>query len=254
MNPEQESLETTDIIDLQDLSNEPLDIDASKDLLSATDIELDEVYSDGLNIERAKKAIELAEEMKIQASSKLTKEVIETMFPAIEQREEYYKNTAQRLYTEIHKQAKAYIKEWCKINGYRQVWTNPFSAFFSTKKLTFMSKFIPQVYCLHVKNIETGVSEVLADSMPTPREAMIYGAKRLGFDNSTRRALAFSKFSKAAVETIIKEPRYLNEQRALLLFEEYRKQIDSRSYINSALRDKWKQELEKNSAMSGGTI
>ncbi len=202
--------------------------------------------------QRTLDALTTFEKLKFQYDRQIIQSVEEAIFPSVEQNEEYLKSISAQLYAEIHKQAKSFLKTWCKINGYEQHWGSPFKTPTYRKKLSYNSEFNPQVYSIRV--CREAQSQVIADMMPTPREALIFAAKTLGFDSSNERKLAFAKFSSNAIEKILADPRYLREQKELHKFQEYLRQIDSRRYVPQSLRDKWRAELEKQAVIVNGEI
>jgi len=233
----------TDVVDV-----EALDMNPSEDLKNfysseSSSKDMTAITED--KIESARKLLTNFEQIQAQYTKQLTQSITEAIFPSEELKEEYYKNIASRLYDEIHKQAKVFIKNWCAINEYTQIWSNPLIKQFSKKQQILASVFIPQVYTLSVKNIRTGELNVLAEMFSTSREATIHAAKSLGFDSSTQKALAFSRFSKEAISVIIGNTKYLREQRELYKFEEHRRQIERRKYIPLAERDKWLEQIQK---------
>lgn len=237
----------TDFVDIESTMPEGEESEASSELLSS----IEEDRTD----ERVEKAVAMLsefEKLKFKYDASIVSSVSEAVFPAIEQREEYLKAIASRLYDEIYKQAKTFLKTWCKINKYEQKWSTPLKK--KKAKLSHMSEFVPQTYSLSLFNEMKNETLILADMMVTAREASIYGAKRLGFDNSNERKLAFSKFSALTVDLILKDSKYLEEQRELNKFEEYRKQIDTRRYVPQSLRDKWRKELEEKTTLMNGVI
>lgn len=193
-----------------------------------------------------KEALAKAEFVNTTQNTALKQEIIDSVFVSPELKEQYFKNMASLLYREIHSKAKLFLKDWAFTNGYRQKWRNPFLKEFSVKNLTPLSEFIPQVYNLSMIHVDTGDEVELAAFEPTPREATVHGAKKLGFDSSNYRQKAFAKFSKEVRDMLLlKDERYLRETRILHIYEEHRRQIQMRRYVNSGMRDKWLKEIEK---------
>lgn len=206
------------------------------------------------HLERAKEILSEFEKAKLQYDDKIADMTNMAVFPSVEEREEYTKAIADRLYTEIHKQARSFLRTWCRVNNYIQKWGTPFQK--NQGKLTSDSEFVPQVYTLRVRKNDSFEEEfiTLADMMPTAREACIHAAKKLGFDQSNERKLGFSKFSPVALNKILSDPKYLEEQRMIHTFEEHRKQIDDRRYVPLSLRSKWQKELEDALVKNSGVI
>jgi hypothetical protein len=167
---------------------------------------------------------------------------------------EYTRNTAFKLYAEIHRAAKLFLKNWCIVNRMRQKWSSPFERAFSARYLKNNSAFIPQVYTLSVVSVEAEFERTLSYMTKTAREASINGAKSLGFDDSTERKVALSKFPPDILEVILKDPSYLREQESLYIYEEHRKQIDGRRYIKSYIRDNWIKEVDEQFSKRNGVI
>lgn len=190
--------------------------------------------------------------MQDQYSAKITTDAFNSLSSSVN-RDEYLKQLAQRLYEEIHKAARKYIKNWCAVNRYRQRWSNPFSKPFGAKFVRENSEFIPQVYTLSVFS-EDGTEKVLAYMAKTAREATITGAKLLNFDSSTERALALRKFPSQDVDEILNDPSYLKDAIALYVYFEHRSQVERRNYIKSHIRERWLGEIEKEFTQRNGAI
>jgi hypothetical protein len=169
-------------------------------------------------------------------------------------KEEYIRNTAFKLYAEIHRAAKLFLKNWCIVNKMRQKWSSPFERAFSARYLKNNAAFIPQVYTLSVVSVEAEFERTLSYMAKTAREASINGAKSLGFDDSTERKVALSKFPPDILEVILKDPSYLREQESLYIYEEHRKQIEGRKYVKSYIRDNWIKEVDEQFSKRNGVI
>jgi hypothetical protein len=167
---------------------------------------------------------------------------------------EYTRNCAFKLYAEIHRAAKLFLKNWCIVNKMRQKWSSPFERTFSARYLKNNSAFIPQVYTLSVVSVEAEFERTLSYMAKTAREASINGAKSLGFDASTERKVALSKFPPEILDIILKDSSYLKEQESLYIYEEHRKQIDGRKYIKSYIRDNWIKEVDEQFSKRNGVI
>ena len=249
------STELTDEIDTEflDDSSSVNETAPSQELVDSLDTQ-SEAESSDINLAKANEALTQFEQLQKDYEKKVLTLTVDAMFPSVELREEYLKNVASALYTEIHKQSKYYIRDWCKINNFTQSWSNPFLRNFSAKNVKYTDAFVPQAYSMRVKNMDTNEEQVLVEMQPTPRDATIQAAKKLGFDNSQNRLKAFAKFSRSAVEVILREPKYLREQQNLYLFDEHRRQIEARRYIPLLIRDKWMKEIQQALDRSNGII
>lgn len=221
----------------EDLANAMTPVIEEKDSLEAKGVEILKTF----------------EEIKSKPSLQLIEQLEDVVFPQGEAREEYLRNSASVLYLEIFKKAKIYLRNYCNANDFIQVWTmrRPVGYLNPTERgdfiaarysITFRSKIDPLRSSVIVENIESSL------------EASIFAAKRLGFDNSTEKALAFKKISSFALEKILKDEKYLKEQRDFHVFEEIRNQIVKAKFKPQAVKDAWLAKLEEKRLRSRGVI
>lgn len=239
---------STDLVDAIDLGFDaetiaqvqadiPDSIEAALDI--AKDIAEDQAE------EALKASIQRAQSLRDQYELSLKHAAETALFGISEKREQYLKNMASMLYREVHNKAKLFLKDWAVVNNCRQKWRNPFLKEFSMKYITANSEFVPQVYSLSMVNVDTQEETFLAEVCETPREACITAAKKLGFDTSSYRTKALAKFPKEVRDVLLSDGKYLKEAKAVYTYTEHLRQIEMRRYVNSYLRKKWIEEVEK---------
>jgi hypothetical protein len=234
---------TTDEIDFDAIEGIE---NVSPDLASVLDLE----SSESLDLQpeaiaKADEALTQFEQIKGEFRGHIQAATLEAMFPAVSEREDYLKRSAYRLFVDIHKAAKLFLKDWCLVNGFNQKWSNPFSAYFDLKRLTSMSQFVPKVFNLELVQVDTKEVRVLANNCLTSREACIEGAKTLGFDSSLYRLKVFARFDLLTIEELKSNPKWLAEQRMLHIFDEQLNQVATFRRVPTDVKERWKREIEE---------
>jgi hypothetical protein len=211
-----------------------------------------------LRLNEAQEALDKFESIEgtqTQFTRSVAQNVITRMFPSEGHKNEFYKFVAIQLYTEMHKAAKRYVKNYCSINDFRQVWSNPYLDGYKARELTRVSRFVPKVY--RIMLVKKGEFELVVDKNALQRivlveceftsaEAALKGADKLGFKDSNERALVLSKFSDESLDVLFSELKYIEEVKALSLYDEHRKQVEARaSSVPISIRVKWMEELDK---------
>ncbi len=157
------------------------------------------------------------------------------------QKEELIRFHAMRLYDDIHKAAKLFLKDWCIIHHWRQRWTNPLK---DKGRDIRAHHFIPKVYNLEIVNTDDQkTTQSLAVMEVTARDACITAAKKCGFDTSPHRAKIFARVPNEVLQILLNEPKYLHEQRILHIQSEYRQQAENVRYVSKAIRERWLYEI-----------
>ncbi len=156
--------------------------------------------------------------------------------------EEYVQEAAYKVYNELSKQAKSYIREWCIVNNHVQ-------NVYRQKALCgpFILDFEHWVYNIAIrKHQDVNTPErIIASQEATITEARFNGAITIGFSNSLQYQKAWNRIPFETAEVLKNNLRYFNRVKVLLRLREINLQISQYKGSNYQAKLRWTNEIKQ---------